>query len=324
MRIRTPAVADTPIARPGTAQPAVEKAPDAKAVLVVGDFIGGGLAEGLVEAFAETPDIRITSRINGSSGFVRTDHYDWDANIKAVLDEEKPAAVVVMIGANDRQSMTANGVSYAPRTPQWTAEYAKRVDSFISTIKSAGYPLVWVGQPPFKPRGMSHDILALNEIYRTATEKAGGSFIDVWDGFVDEAGNFTLTGFDINGRTARLRANDGINVTGAGKRKLAFYAEKPLRQLLGSAIPAVVSGVASQPRMPQGPQLPARIDRVAPVSLRELDLQGSNELMGANLGQSPAPAKPASSETGKPQPGRADDFAWPRKPEPGPTPGSPD
>ncbi|WP_420960997.1 DUF459 domain-containing protein [Brucella sp. IR073] len=310
MRSRAPAATGAPSARAAAAPtPPVEKTPDARTVLVVGDFIGGGLAEGLSEAFAETPDIRVASRINGSSGFVRTDHYDWGTNIKTILEEERPAAVVVMIGANDRQPMTVDGVTYAPRTPQWTAEYSRRVESFVGTVKSAGYPLVWVGQPPFKLRSLSQDMLALNEIYQTATENAGGNFTDVWDGFVDENGNFVLSGVDINGQTARLRANDGINITSAGKRKLAFYAEKPLRQLLGATTPAPLPGTPAGPNAPTA-AAPAKIDRIAPVSLKDLDLQGSNELMGAAVG--PVPAKPAPDNTVTAHPGRADDFRWPR------------
>ncbi len=140
-----------------------------------------------------------------------------------------------MIGSNDRQAITEKGASLPPRSPEWNEEYQKRVTAFIKVINDKHFPLVWIGQPPFRPKGMSQDMLALNEIYRTATEKAGGKFADVWDGFVDEEGNFTQTGFDINGQTARLRGNDGINITSAGKRKLAFYAEKPLRAYLGGA-----------------------------------------------------------------------------------------
>ncbi|RCS24062.1 DUF459 domain-containing protein [Phyllobacterium salinisoli] len=319
-RSRAPAAAEVP-SRPA-APPPVEKNPDAKTILVIGDFIGGGLADGLTEAFAQNPEAQVANRVNGSSGFVRTDHYDWTAKIKAILDEEKPAAVVVMIGANDRQPISLDGMSYAPRSSEWTAEYTRRVDQFVNAIKTAGYPFVWVGQPPFKPRGMSQDILALNEIYRNAAEKAGGSFADVWDGFVDEAGNFSLSGFDINGQTARLRANDGINITQAGKRKLAFYAEKPLRQLLGGSLsPDGVQKPGDLPQQaPAEAKAPARIDRIAPVSLNDLDLDGSNELLGATLGTSTASIKSArdllviDGVAAKPQPGRADDFTWPRKP----------
>ncbi|MEN3420416.1 SGNH/GDSL hydrolase family protein [Brucella abortus] len=296
-------------AAPSAAAPAVEiatKKPDAKKILVVGDFIGNGLAEGLDAAFATDPDLTVATRVNGSSGFVRDDYFNWPDNIGKILDEEKPAAVVVMIGANDRQAITANGNSLQPRSPEWNAEYQKRVAAFTKVISDRHYPLVWVGQPPFRPKGMSQDMLALNEIYRNAAEKAGGKFADVWDGFVDEEGNFTQTGFDINGQTARLRANDGINITSTGKRKLAFYAEKPLHAYLGvsreegNSLPATHSLDPSKP-----------VDRVAPISLRDINKDDSGILLG---GTPAMQAKPLKTEQKKanPSPGRADDFSWPR------------
>ncbi|OYR10350.1 GDSL-like Lipase/Acylhydrolase family protein [Brucella grignonensis] len=285
----------------------VEKKPDAKKVLVVGDFIGNGLAEGLDIAFAPSADIRIVSRINGSSGFVRDDHFDWPANIGKILDEEKPSAVVVMIGSNDRQAITVKGQSLAARSPEWTAEYQSRVTKFTKEITDKNYPLIWVGQPPFRPRGMSQDMLALNEIYRTTSEKAGAKFVDVWDGFVDEEGNFSQTGFDINGQTARLRGNDGINTTSAGKRKLAFYAEKPLKALFGDVRD-------NEQLLPTaGQQDPLKpVDRIAPVSLRDIDRDNSGVLLGGTLASRKKDDKKLSNEQ-KPTPGRADDFSWPQK-----------
>ena len=270
----TPAARSAPAPAPQPEVNFVEKKPDAKKVLVVGDFIGNGLAEGLDVAFAANPDLRIVSRINGSSGFVRDDHFDWPASIGKILEEEKPAAVVVMIGSNDRQAITAKGQSLAARSPEWTAEYQSRVSKFMKEITDKKYPLIWVGQPPFRPRGMSQDMLALNEIYRTTSEKAGAKFVDVWDGFVDEEGNFSQTGFDINGQTARLRGNDGINTTTAGKRKLAFYAEKPLKALFGDIRD-------NEQLLPTaGKQDPSKpVDRIAPVSLRDIDRGNSGVLL---------------------------------------------
>ena len=283
----------------------VEKNPDAKKVLVVGDFIGDGLAQGLDAAFASDASVTVSVRVNGSSGFVRSDHFDWPANIGKILDEEKPAAVVVMMGSNDRQAITANGSSLAAYTPEWNTEYQKRVTQFIQVISDQKYPLVWIGQPPFRPKGMSQDMIALNEIYRAATEKVGGQFTSVWDGFVDEDGNFTQTGFDINGQTARLRGNDGINLTSAGKRKLAFYAEKPLRTYLG--------GNAQNEPLPAADSTgaPRTVDRIEPISLRDVIRDQSGVLLGGTLSEQSALPRAAPSK--KPEPGRADDFTWPKK-----------
>lgn len=303
----TPTVRSANVPAPQPEINFVEKNPDAKKVLVVGDFIGNGLAEGLDIAFASSADMQIVSRINGSSGFVRDDHFDWPANIGKILEEEKPAAVVVMIGSNDRQAITVKGQSLTARSPEWTAEYQSRVSKFTKAITDKNYPLIWVGQPPFRPRGMSQDMLALNEIYRTTSEKAGAKFIDVWDGFVDEEGNFSQTGFDINGQTARLRGNDGINTTSAGKRKLAFYAEKPLKALFGG-------NKDSEQLLPAaGTQDPSKpVDRIAPVSLRDIDRDNSGVLLGGVLASRKKDDKKPSTEQ-KSAPGRADDFSWPQQ-----------
>lgn len=303
----TPAVRATPPAPPKPEISFVEKKPDAKKVLVVGDFIGNGLAEGLDVAFASDPGLRIISRINGSSGFVRDDHFDWPASIGKILDEEKPDAVIVMIGSNDRQAITAKGQSLAARSPEWTAEYQSRAAQFLKQITDKNYPVIWVGQPPFRVRGMSQDMLALNEIYRTTSEKAGGKFVDVWDGFVDEDGNFSQTGFDINGQTARLRANDGINTTSAGKRKLAFYAEKPLKALFGGSNDNEQLLPAAQTKDPAKPA-----DRIAPVSLRDVDRDDSGVLLGGAI-TSAGKAQKTRGAQHSATPGRADDFSWPQK-----------
>ncbi|HUH48949.1 MAG TPA: DUF459 domain-containing protein, partial [Mycoplana sp.] len=81
----------------------VAKLPDARKVLVVGDFIASGIGDGLTEAFMEIPGVAIEARTNGSSGLVRQDYYNWQTELPALIDEIKPAVVVLSLGANDRQ-----------------------------------------------------------------------------------------------------------------------------------------------------------------------------------------------------------------------------
>ena len=288
----------------------VEKDANARTVLVVGDFLAGGLAEGLDAAYAEIPTVRIVERSNGSSGFVREDYYDWNGEIDAILKEVKPAAVVVMIGANDRQQLSINGQSERPETEAWRKEYAARVQAFANKIKAARIPLVWTGVLPFKSQSMSADMLAFNDIYSKAAEAAGGSFVDIWEGFVDENGAFTSVGPDMNGQPVRLRGSDGINLTSAGKRKIAFYVEKPLAKILGTAVSPGKGpdGEDAAPAVAVGE--PVDLRRTQPISLSGPDLDGGAELLGgAN-----APARTGSRKTEpSTQAGRADDFSG-RKP----------
>lgn len=318
--------AGTPAAAP--AEPAVEKSEAAKRVLVIGDFLAGGLAEGLASAYAQNPDVLVVDRTNGSSGLVRDDHYDWPGNIVSVIEAEKPAVVVVMIGSNDRQQMRVEGNREQPRTEAWTEEYERRVGALAKHVRETGLPLVWVGNLPFKSGAMSSDMIAFNDIYRRIVTDLGGEFVDVWDGFVDENGNFVANGPDMNGQPAQLRAADGINVTRPGRRKIAFYAEKPLNRLLdtGVASPAPARpGDGDGDGEIYGPSLPgdapAVIDRTPPLAMEDMDPVGGAGLLGAHFsprnGEPRTPAERLQREgvAPDPQPGRADDFA-PRRPAP--------
>lgn len=305
----------TPAATAEPKTPAPEKDPDARVVLVVGDFMAGGLAEGIEQMFAENPGIKVVDRSKGSSGFVRDDFYDWPKEIGALLQSEKPAVVVVMLGSNDRQQMRIGDEREAPRTDVWTIAYEARTEAFGKVISAAKVPYLWVGVPAFKANRMTTDMLAFNEIYKTAAERSGGEFIDIWDGFVDEAGAFVSTGPDVNGQPVRLRADDGINLTRAGKRKVAFYTEKPLLKLLKLESATGVPAAPLPPGPPvegmerQGEATPATIDHTQPMLLSDPALDGGSELLGATSpGQGAMPRGIAE----KPSPGRADDFTRPR------------
>jgi hypothetical protein len=297
----------------------VEKLENARTVLVVGDFMAGGLAEGLEDAFAQSPGVRVESRANGSSGFVRDDYYDWPGSIGAILEEVKPAAVVVMIGANDRQQMTVGENRERVRSEAWTQEYTARARKLAAAIRQARVPLFWVGMPSFKVSSMSADMLAFNDIYRSAAEEVGGEFIDIWDGFIDENGAFAAVGPDMNGQRVRLRGSDGINLTSAGKRKVAFYVERPLNKLLGNAAaPGLASlGPQTGPGIGLGLQDPAEIDRTPPISLNDPALDGSGALFGGQQAGSaedkklgiPVEKLVHDGIAAPGRPGRADNFS---------------
>ncbi|RAZ92266.1 DUF459 domain-containing protein [Mesorhizobium hawassense] len=321
---RPPAEPETPI---------VEKTNDARVVLVVGDFLAAGLAEGLDTAFADNAAVRIVARANGSSGFVRDDVYNWPVEIKSLIETEKPAAVVVMLGSNDRQQMKVGDVREQPRSENWTKEYERRTDALGKALQDSKVPFLWVGMPAFRVPKMNSDMLAFNDIYHSVAQSHDGEFVDVWDGFVDENGAFVTSGPDINGQPVRLRSDDGINVTKAGKRKLAFYTEKPLAKILGLAAPGSVTTVSAPTGEPVEASKPAAapviVDRTAPMLLGDPSLDGGTELLGA--------AQPAKADPNLPgeklivegkapaaSPGRADDFSRPPKSQPANVAAQPD
>jgi hypothetical protein len=293
----------------------VEKLADARTVLVIGDFMASGLAEALTDDYAQSDDVSVIDATNGSSGLVRSDFYNWPKEIGGILEGTRPAVVVMMIGANDRQAMNVGESKEAPRSDAWTAEYVRRVEAVTKAVTDRGIPLVWVGQPAFKYATMSSDMLALDDIYQRVVEAAKGDYVDIWDGFVDENGAFRFTGADVNGQPVRLRSDDGITLSKAGKRKVAFYVEKPLNRILGRA-------AASEPAANAVPgadnTLIPSLDRTAPISLAVPPTDGNADLMGSKPDAKPGAARTAAERltieglAPPSPPGRADDFGGAR------------
>jgi hypothetical protein len=292
---------------------AIEKLPEAKVVLVVGDFIAGSIGEGLVAAFEATPGIVVERRTNGSSGIVREDYYNWPTSLPGLITEIKPALVVVSMGANDRQQMSVATGKEKFRSEGWTKEYEARVERLARLGRADGKPLLWIGMPAFQSSAMTADMTTLNNIYRAGVEKAGGEFVDIWDGFVDENGKFVISGSDINGQQVRLRGSDGINFTKAGKRKLAFYVEKEIRRVLGDA---AADGPGLQGDLKDlvvtAPAEDTEIAKTQPISLADPALDGGTALLGGTVikgnGKSLREKLVEKGEIADAPLGRVDDF----------------
>ena len=305
--------------KPAPVEPApvvVEKLDNAKKVLVVGDFMAGSLGDGLKTAFETTPGIVIETRANGSSGLVREDYFNWPESLPAYVAEIKPSIVIISLGANERQQMSIDGEKEKFRTDRWLAEYTRRTGAFAALARSENIPLLWVGMPPFQSTAMTADMVTLNGIFRTETEKVGGTFIDIWDGFVDEGGKFVMTGSDINGQQVRLRGSDGINLTKAGKRKLAFYVEKDIRKLLGDAAASTLDVPGAdglKDLVVAAPTANEDIIQTQPISLDDPNLDGGASLLGGasaltSNGKSPRDRLVEKGEVADAPIGRVDDF----------------
>ncbi|MBP1859093.1 SGNH/GDSL hydrolase family protein [Rhizobium herbae] len=306
-------------AKPEPVEPApvvVEKLETAKKVLVVGDFVAGSLGDGLKTAFETTPGIIIETRANGSSGLVRDDYFNWPENLSGYIAEVKPSLVIISLGANERQQMSIGGEKEKFRTDRWLAEYTRRTGAFATLAHSQNIPFLWVGMPPFQSTAMTADMVTLNGIFRTETEKVGGTFIDIWDGFVDEGGKFVMTGSDINGQQVRLRGSDGINLTKAGKRKLAFYVEKDIRKLLGDAAVStqdVPGADGLKDLVVAAPTANEDIIQTQPISLDDPELDGAAVLLGGTTaltgnGKSPRDRLVEKGDVAEAPAGRVDDF----------------
>ena len=367
-------------------------------VLVLGDGMADWLAYGLEDLYAEQPDMGVIRKHKTYSGLIKYqpkgEPADWAAAAKGILATEKPDAIVVMLGINDRiairepavekksdkkddkdkkdarakpdgkpgeakpkpegpadaaakpddkpvdaelspddtaendappviapekSARSANGV-YAFREERWVELYTKKIEEMIGILKSKGVPVLWVGLPAIRGQQGTADMLFLDALYRDVAGKTGITYVDVWDGFVDEAGRFVQKGPDFEGQMRQLRSGDGVYFTKpAGARKLAHYVEREVTRLLASR-----SGPIALPTEPATPDANAEPGKPAPRPLAGPILPlvassvGTDQLLGGP-GTRPAAVDALAARTlvkgealAAPA-GRADDFAWPRR-----------
>lgn len=328
---------------------AARRSPDEAArvftVAVLGDGFGDVLADGLRMNYANQSDTAVLNKTHAPYGLSQDASFDWLVAARSLFASQGPVdAAVVMLGAQDTRPLRDGSVTVAPGSARWTALYGDRVQALAALFRDKGVPLTWVGLPVAGDPRMAADFSALNEILRDRAAKGGASYVDSWDAFVDENGQYSQTGPDLNGRRVKLRLSDGLDFTRAGARKLASFVEPDLRQDRDrtrpvpadpsavtvsaqpealnidinaqirreaglAALPSSGPGEGGRPSAPTGPVVTLTAPALASDG-RLVEPAASPAL--ADLGGTPTQRALVQGQPVQPRPGRMDDFAWPR------------
>jgi hypothetical protein len=279
-------------------EPVVEKKADAK----TGEKTGDKADKKTAKKDAATPGDHADGK-----------HDSADAGHVPDDEEDQPH-----IMAPEKAARSANGV-YEFRDERWVELYTKKIEEMIAVLKSKGVPVLWVGLPAVRGTKATADALFLDALYRDAAAKAGITYVDVWDGFVDETGRFAQQGPDFEGQIRRLRTSDGVYFTKAGARKLALYTEREIRRVLAArsgpvALPS--ESFAPDSNLRPGEAGPRPI--MGPIMPLVASSVGTTELLGG-AGSRPASVDALAARTMvkgealEAPAGRADDYSWPRR-----------
>ncbi len=210
---------------PAPEKPKVEKAENATRLAVYGDSMAVDVAKALERFYAEDPNLVVINQGVGSSGFVRSDFFDWNKTAAEAVAANSFDIAIMIVGINDRQTLE----SHKALTPEWSDAYQARIASFVNTVRGANKPLIWIGLPPMSKADYSNAMGQISGIQRLAVFGGGAEFVDIYDRFIGEDGKYSSSGPDLNGNRVRMRKDDGIHFSAAGADKLAFYLSQVIK-----------------------------------------------------------------------------------------------
>jgi hypothetical protein len=211
--------------------------------------------------------------------------------------------------SNQRGKMTISTFKF--RSEKWAKTYSRRIDETIAALKSSGVPVLWVGLPSIRGARSTADAAYLNDLYRTAADRAGVTYVDIWDGFVNENGKYSKYGPDYLGQTRRLRSSDGVFFTKYGALKLAHYVKRELLRYISNRVMVGLPSGSDEASEGKSTVRPV----VGPVLPLTNSLKNSDYLLGGIGGRkvhrNPLAAKVFVKGKAVAAPsGRADNFAW--------------
>jgi hypothetical protein len=226
---QAPAVRKPRAAQLPPAKPTIAKAENATRVAVFGDSMAADIGKALDRFYADDPNVAIIQQAVGSSSFARPDYFDWSKAVAKQIAANSFDVAVVSIGINDRQTISADGESLKSLTDAWDAEYSRRLNVFLDELRAANKPVIWVGLPPMASASFSNAMSQISSLQRLAAFGSGAEFVDIYDRFLDENGNYEQSGPDVNGQQAQMRRSDGIHFATAGADKVAYYVSQSIR-----------------------------------------------------------------------------------------------
>jgi hypothetical protein len=159
---------------------------------------------GAIEELADADLTSVTLDYRVSSGLSRPDFFDWPSRLARYLDESPPEAVVLLFGTNDHQDVEVDGEILQADSPEWLAEYHRRVALVMDLLHRPGLTVTWIALPAMRSADFSAAMQALNAVYRAEAESRP------WVRVV--AGDSSIAGPD-GGYTALLAGEDGVDVS---------------------------------------------------------------------------------------------------------------
>jgi uncharacterized protein len=197
-------------------------------VAVIGDSVAEDLWFGLSEVRPKSAHYIFVQHGKASTGLTQPSLFDWPAKARE-LAQESWGAALILLGLNDNLPIKVEKKWMEAGTPAWRKVYGERAVDLMRSFTSNNIPLVWIGPPCVRAKGMDRGMLAIHDVLAERVPAAGGIFISSRDFTVGPDREYASSLEGGNGKSILLRHSDGVHFTSAGNRYLAENVLKALR-----------------------------------------------------------------------------------------------
>jgi hypothetical protein len=189
---------------------------------VGGDSLSITPGESVINQAVATQVIGILRTVDGhvATGLARPEVFNWPGYLQQVVAGSAPDAMVLTLGSNDDQALTGVGGVGPFGSPEWQAEYHRRVGGLMDAVTGSGQvTLFWVGIPQMRnvPRYESRYKL-INDIVRQEAEIRPGRvfFVETASLLAGPDGGYADFLTRPDGSVVKVRSGDGIHFERAG------------------------------------------------------------------------------------------------------------
>lgn len=188
-------------------------------ILVSGDSLMGWIGPAISKELDGKP-IEVTEDWKVATGLARPDVRNWPVQLAADMEQYNPEVVVLGFGGNDMQDMATDDGRVAVGTPEWQAEYQRRVAQVLNAVAGQNRTVYWIGLP----------ITTRADIERAVPTQRAAVEAEIsarpWARFIDTRpllspdGTYTAYLPDGSGGEVKVREGDGVHPNLAGATRM--------------------------------------------------------------------------------------------------------
>lgn len=240
----------------GAAKVAPAAAHGAKRIMLVGDSLAVGLGKQLETVFAASPGVTFVHLGKVSSGLANPAFFNWDARLSALVKAHHPQVVLLMFGANDDKPLPGrDGRSLPFGTPEWDVAYTARLVRMTAIIRAdnAKAKIFFLGVPVMADPAFNTRMTHLNGVLAAMTRTVPDcAFVKTADVLAAPSGAFAAKGRHADGSLVKLRADDGVHISGTGSRLLAGRCLTAIAGVADVSGPGLLAALSDRDVRPVG------------------------------------------------------------------------